>query len=190
MAETGFKPKIRLVAASELAAGRGGGKRGGGERYSEYRSRVKPLSGWLKEQIKASVETPKSIRVLTSEIADSIGMPMKIEKGGAGLHKTSLYWGLKRALFFEGVMVSTGSTTGGQPVLVMRERRPEDRLPRSLLSEDERTRLDAEVLARKAAGEVVEVGKEEEMPEEVKEELGEPGAETGEAGEGGEKPAE
>lgn len=173
------KPKIRLVAASELSSGRGGGKKGSGERYAEYRSRVKPIAGWLRGEIGKAPD--KTVRVLTQEIADAIGMPLKIEKGGAGLHKTSLYWGLKRALFFEDVIVSTGTTQAGAPVLVMRKKGEGDRLPRSLLSEEERTALDAEIAAKKAAviggGGEHEEKEEEVMPDEVKEELGEPGNE-------------
>lgn len=144
---------IKLVETNELKSGRGGGKKGSGERYSKY---VEAVRGGVAEWIADQVSSSKSgvIRVRTSDLAGACGMQLRVGKEGAGLHQTSLYWGFKYALFGEGYVVGTGRTKANEPVLVIRKKGDKDVLPESL---------------RKEMG-------AEEVPEEV------PGAEAEETG--------
>ena len=77
---------------------------------------------FLKQQIEAAPDG--NIRVGVEEIAKAMGM--------TGRHETSIYWGLKYTLFSEGIVVNTGQTKEGAPVLIMREKVEGDKLPDSL----------------------------------------------------------
>lgn len=113
---------IQLVEAEAMKVGRGGGGKAKGEKYAKYRLTIKKIVPFLKENI----EKTETIRVKTDDI--------KKEMGGefAKRHATSIYWGLKYALFHEGIWVTTGKHTDGSDVLVMRDATPEDKLPESL----------------------------------------------------------
>lgn len=113
---------IQLVEPDAMRTGRGGGKRGKGEKYAKYKVAIQKIAPFLKENI----EKKETIRVKTDDL--------KKEMGGefATKHATSVYWGLKYTLFNEGIWVTTGKHTDGSDVLVMREATPDDKLPDSL----------------------------------------------------------
>lgn len=113
---------IKLFEAEDMKTGRGGGKRGTGEKYAKYKSAVAPHIGFLKEGIAAAKDG--SIRVRVADLAKAMGM--------TGKHETSIYWGLKYTLFAEGLVVTTGQTKDNEPVLVIREKQEGDVLPASL----------------------------------------------------------
>lgn len=113
---------IKLFEAEDMKTGRGGGKRGTGEKYAKYKSAVAPHVAFLKEGIAAAKDG--SIRVRVTDLAKAMGM--------TGKHETSIYWGLKYTLFAEGIVVTTGQTKDNEPVLVMREKQEGDVLPASL----------------------------------------------------------
>lgn len=127
---------IPLFDVEDMKTGRGGGKRGTGQKYAKYASAIEPTVGFLKESIAGSKDG--SIRVKVADIAKQMGM--------TGKHETSIYWGLKFSLFQKGIVVTTGQTKDGSPVLVMRERKDGDTLPASL----------AKHLGTAAAGEAAE----------------------------------
>lgn len=113
---------IQLVEPDAMRTGRGGGKRGKGEKYAKYKVAIQKIAPFLKENI----EKKETIRVKTDDL--------KKEMGGefATKHATSVYWGLKYTLFNEGIWVTTGKHTDGSDVLVMRSALPDDKLPDSL----------------------------------------------------------
>lgn len=115
--------ELQLFEPEDMKTGRGGGKRGTGERYTKYTSAIGPHVTWLREQITGSKDG--TIRVKVADLAKAIGM--------TGKHETSIYWGLKYALFQNGVVVATGKTKDDSPVLVMREKKEGDTLPASLV---------------------------------------------------------
>jgi hypothetical protein len=105
-----------------MKTGRGGGKKGTGERYSKYKNAVGPHVSFLKDGIAAAKDG--SIRVRVADLSKAMGM--------TGKHETSIYWGLKYTLFAEGIVVTTGQTKDNEPVLIMREKKEGDVLPASL----------------------------------------------------------
>lgn len=111
---------IKIVPASEVRSGKGGGKRG--IRYAKYALALAPILDDLKEEIKKN----KTIRVMVADIAREMG------KEYVGLNPTSLHWGIKYSLFEEGIVVETGTHKTGEKVLVMRARTEGDILPASL----------------------------------------------------------
>lgn len=113
---------IKLFDADEMKTGKGGGKRGTGEKYSKYKNAIAPHLQFLKDEIEKKADG--MIRVKVDDIAKAMGMPVK--------HPTSIYWGLKFVLFNEGIVVTTGQTIHDEPALVMRKRLPGDTLPDSL----------------------------------------------------------
>lgn len=113
---------IKLFEPEDMKTGRGGGKKGTGERYSKYKNAIAPHVGFLRDGITGSKDG--SIRVRVSDLSKAMGM--------TGKHETSIYWGLKYTLFAEGIVVTTGQTKDNEPVLIMRERREGDVLPASL----------------------------------------------------------
>lgn len=115
--------ELQLFEPEDMKTGRGGGKRGTGERYTKYTSAIGPHVEWVKAQIAASKDG--TIRVKVADLAKAIGM--------TGKHETSIYWGLKYALFGQGIVVATGKTKADEAVLVMREKKEGDTLPASLV---------------------------------------------------------
>lgn len=113
---------IKLFEPEDMKTGRGGGKKGTGEKYAKYRAAIAPHVAFLKQGIEESKD--KQIRVAVDDLAKTMGM--------AGKHETSIYWGLKYTLFAEGIVVTTGQTKDGDAVLIMRERKEGDILPASL----------------------------------------------------------
>ena len=116
------KMDIKLFEPEDMKTGRGGGKKGSGEKYAKYRSAVAPHVAFLKEGIAAAKDG--SIRVRVADLAKAIGM--------TGKHETSIYWGLKYVLFAEDLVVTTGQTKDNEPVLIIREKKEGDILPASL----------------------------------------------------------
>ena len=114
--------EIKLFDAEDMKTGRGGGKKGTGEKYAKYRSAVAPHVQFLKNGIAAAKDG--SIRVKVTDLAKAMGM--------TGKHETSIYWGLKYTLFAEDIVVTTGQTKDNEPVLIMREKKEGDILPASL----------------------------------------------------------
>lgn len=113
---------IPLFEVEDMKTGRGGGKRGTGQKYAKYGSAIEPTVPFLEESIDASKDG--TIRVKVSDIAKQMGM--------TGKHETSIYWGLKFTLFQKGLVVTTGQTKAGDPVLVIRRKKEGDALPASL----------------------------------------------------------
>lgn len=113
---------IPLFDVEDMKTGRGGGKRGTGQKYAKYSSAIEPVVPFLRDSIAAAKDG--TIRVRVTDIAKQIGM--------TGKHETSIYWGLKFSLFQKGLVVTTGQTKGGDPVLVIREKKEGDMLPASL----------------------------------------------------------
>lgn len=114
--------EIKLFEPEDMKTGRGGGKKGGGERYAKYKTAIAPHVEFLKEGISESKDG--NVRVRVADLAKAMGM--------VGKHETSIYWGLKYVLFGEGLVVTTGQTKDGEPVLIMREKVEGDVLPASL----------------------------------------------------------
>jgi hypothetical protein len=85
---------IKLFEPEDMKTGRGGGKRGTGERYVKYKNAIAPHVEFLKESIAGSKDG--SIRVRVEDLAKSMGM--------VGKHETSIYWGLKYTLFEKGIV--------------------------------------------------------------------------------------
>ena len=113
---------IKLFEPEDMKTGRGGGKKGTGEKYAKYRSAIAPHVAFLKEGIAAAKDG--SIRVRVVDLAKAMGM--------TGKHETSIYWGLKYVLFTEELVVTTGQTKDNEPVLIVREKKEGDVLPASL----------------------------------------------------------
>ncbi len=114
--------EIPLVDVEDVKTGRGGGKRGTGQKYAKYGAAAEPLVEFFRESIAGSADGV--IRVKVDDIAKQMGM--------TGKHETSIYWGLKFTLFQKGIVVTTGQTKNGEPVLIMREKKEGDALPASL----------------------------------------------------------
>lgn len=115
--------EIKLFEPEDMKTGRGGGKRGGGEKYAKYKTAIAPHIQFLKDGIAGSKDG--TIRVKVEDLAKAMGM--------GGKHETSIYWGLKYTLFGEGLVVTTGQTKDNEPVLIMREKKEGDTLPASLV---------------------------------------------------------
>lgn len=158
------KMDIKLFDADEMKTGRGGGKRGSGEKYGKYKSAIAPHLEFLRSGIEDSKDG--TIRVKVEDLAKAMGMP--------GKHETSIYWGLKYVLFSEDIVVTTGKTKHDEPVLVMRTKVEGDKLPDSLRKEFEKAETGS--------------GKADETAEAGEAETGDVGtgdeADTGEAGTG------
>ena len=114
--------ELKLFEPEDMKTGRGGGKKGTGERYTKYKNAIAPQLSFLKDGIAGSKDG--SIRVRVVDLAKAMGM--------VGKHETSIYWGLKYVLFSEGLIVTTGQTKDNEPVLIMRSKKEGDLLPASL----------------------------------------------------------
>jgi hypothetical protein len=112
---------IDFVPAEDVRSGRGG-KGANGVRYGKYADAIKPIVPHLKEQISKH----NVIRVKTDDIAKEMGEEFLKR------NKTSIYWGLKSALFREDIVVGNATHRDGSKLLVMRERKEGDVLPNSL----------------------------------------------------------
>jgi hypothetical protein len=113
---------IELVQVNDMKVGRGGGRKGSGERYLKYKRAVVDVVPWIKQQI-AGGET---IRVKASDLAKEMGKDFESK------HPTSFVWAMKYVLFGEGIWVDTGKTNDNKPVLIMRNATENDVLPDSL----------------------------------------------------------
>jgi hypothetical protein len=113
---------IPIVEAAEVRSGRGSATKG--EKYGKYSVGIKKSVPWIKQEIENSAE--KKIFIKSNEI--------KKEMGGEFVKKndTSIYWGLKYALFQEGVVVGQGTHKDNGRLLVFRLANDSDRLPPSL----------------------------------------------------------
>lgn len=78
------------------------------------------------EFLRASIENASDgkIRITIEDFKKDTKMDI-----GTGETYTSIYWRIKYALFAEGFVVTTGQTIKGDPVLVMRFKKPGDILP-------------------------------------------------------------
>lgn len=122
---------VPLVEVEDIKTGRGGGKREKGERYSKYVSAFAGHVEWIKEQISESKDSYARFKVI--DLAKSMGLQLKVNDKGPGLHSTSLYWGVKYAAFYKGFVVTTGQTKANEPILAFRLRTNDDKLPPSLI---------------------------------------------------------
>lgn len=113
---------IPLFDVEDMKTGRGGGKRGTGVKYAKYGAAIESSLNFFRNAIGESKDG--SIRVRVEDVAKQMGM--------TGRHETSIYWGLKYTLFQKGLVVTTGQTKTGDPVLVIREKKEGDILPASL----------------------------------------------------------
>lgn len=114
---------IPLVEADEVRTGRGIA-RTKGEKYGKYMAAIERLVPWIKTQITDSKDG--MIRVKAVEMGKEMGGEFSKR------NPTSLYWGLKFALYHHGVVVDTGTHRDGDKLLVMRSGTEEDKLPPSL----------------------------------------------------------
>lgn len=123
--EPNNKPTItlQLVDAGDVKTGRTIGS-GNGARYNKYTVAIGPHLGWLKESIAKSKDG--NIRVRVKDISAAMGADF-VKKDS-----TSIYWGLKYALYKEWIVVSTGKNNAGDEILIMRTRNETDCLPGSL----------------------------------------------------------
>lgn len=126
---------VPLVEVEDIKTGRGGGKRGKGEKYSKYVAALAGHVEWIKEQISESKDG--YIRIKAIDLAKSIGLQLKVNDKGPGLHPTSLYWGIKYAAFYKGFVVTTGQTKANEPILAFRLKTEADKLPDSLAKGEE-----------------------------------------------------
>ena len=142
---------IPLFSVEDMKSGRGGGKRGSGQKYSKYIDVLAPHVAGLIEAIQNSPHVNAAKQKFIAIKVDEIR-----KLGVTGKHETSVYWGTKYALFGDpekfvdgvGIVVTTGQTKGGDPLLVMRMRTAADKLPPSLVKN-----LGGEVAAGKDAAE-------------------------------------
>lgn len=116
------------VEANEVRTGRGGG-RGKGTKYGKYANAIAPYIDELKELIDESKDG--LVRLKSDDVKKQMGGEF-IAK-----HETSIYWGLKHALFQKGIWVTTGKHINGSHILVIREATPDDKLPDSLTKNSE-----------------------------------------------------
>lgn len=113
---------IPLVEVEDVKTGRGGGRRGTGQKYAKYADALSPLIEFFDKAIAASKDG--TIRMKNADLARQMGMSK---------HETSIYWGVKFQLFQKGIFVTTGQTkVGEEPILIMRKKKEGDVLPASL----------------------------------------------------------
>jgi len=119
---------ITLVDQSDTRIRRGD-RSGKGVRYGRYKTAIKPLIPWIKQQISES-KTGK-ITMKPVDIAEHLGSEFKL------LKPKSLYWALKYVLFFEGIAVYTATMAGKRQVrealITIQFARDDYRLPPSLI---------------------------------------------------------
>jgi hypothetical protein len=113
---------LELVEADQVRSGRGGKTKG--QKYGKYAIAIHKHIPWIQKEIENSKE--KKIVVKAKDMGK--------EMGGEFIKKdaTSIYWGLKYVLFPEGIVVETGTHTGGDKLLILRLADVDDRLPPSL----------------------------------------------------------
>jgi hypothetical protein len=123
---------LDLIDTDELKSGRGGGKKGTGERYTKYRDCIKKkkIDIWIKTKIQSSKDG--IVRVRLAQLAEKCGRKLRASAGGPGLSETGLFWGYKYVFWSEGIKTSQGRTKKEEPVAIFEIRSPDDRLPASL----------------------------------------------------------
>lgn len=114
---------IPLVPVEEVITGRHG-KRTKGQKYGKYVKAIQPYVQWIKDSIEHSKDD--TIRMKIKDLAKELGK--EFDK----LQDTSIYWGLKYALFAEGIVVDQTTHKDNSKILVMRLANEEDTLPPSL----------------------------------------------------------
>lgn len=115
--------EVDLVDVEEVKSRKGGRERGA--KYAKYTQAIKRHVPWIKEEIEKTADG--TIRIKT--------VGLRKELGGEFLKKkeTAIYWGLKYALFKEGIIVDTGSHKDGNKILIIRFATEDDILPPSLI---------------------------------------------------------
>lgn len=123
---------LDLIGTDELKSGRGGGKKGTGERYTKYRDCIKnkKIAVWIKNKIQSSKDG--IVRIRLAQLAEKCGRKLRASAGGPGLSETGLFWGYKYVFWPEGIKTSQGRTKKEEPVAIFELRTPDDRLPASL----------------------------------------------------------
>lgn len=123
---------LDLIGTDELKSGRGGGKKGTGERYTKYRDCIKnkKIDVWIKNKIQSSRDG--IVRVRLAQLAEKCGRKLRVSAGGPGLSETGLLWGYKYVFWPSGIKTSSGRTKKEEPVAIFELRSPDDRLPASL----------------------------------------------------------
>lgn len=138
---------LELVERDDVRAGRGSGKKGKGEKYSKYVKAFGKIADWIKESISESNDG--FVRLKSADLAENMGLKLRLNEKEEGLSSTALYWGTKYAAFHEGLVVTTGETKIKEPILIFRLKTDKDELPPSLSKGD-----------REGEGENVENGEE------------------------------
>jgi hypothetical protein len=119
---------IKILDVSDVSVGRTKGKgKGKGARYTKYRTALQKVLPIFID----GIEKKGTIAVKVSDLAEEMGNEYK------KLHPTSIKWGVKHALFFEGIWSMTGKDKNGDPVILMRAKTDDDVLPDSLQDEPE-----------------------------------------------------
>lgn len=94
------------------------------KRYPEY---AKAISDELLPTIKKGIAESKDgmVRIKINDVTKSLGEDF-ISKS-----QTTIYWGLKYVLFFEEIVVNTGTTKTGEKIFIFRNKKPGEVLPPS-----------------------------------------------------------
>lgn len=123
---------LELLGGDEVKSGRGGGKRGTGERYTKYTECIKKrgIDTWLKKAISKSKDGIARVRL--AQLAEKCGRKLRTSPRGPGLSETALIWGYKYALWADGIKLYQGRTKKEEPVAIFELRNPDDKLPASL----------------------------------------------------------
>ena len=118
---------ITLVDQSDTRIRRGD-RSGKGVRYGRYKTAIKHLIPWIKQEIAKSKSG--KITMKPADMAEHLGSDFKL------LKPKSLYWALKYVLFFEGIAVYTATMAGKKQVrealITIRLVKSDDELPPSL----------------------------------------------------------
>lgn len=121
--ESRIESRIELVGEDDVRT-RGGGRGKKSGKYISYRNAIRSHIPWFKRQI--SVSKDGVIRFRAKDIKNII-------PGTAKKHDTTIYWGLKYAMWHEGDMVVTqGKHKNGDEIFIIRLKKEGDILPPSL----------------------------------------------------------
>jgi hypothetical protein len=145
---------IEFLSAESVRIGRGG--KGSGRKYGRYADAIKPLVPTLK----AGIAKEGTILIKAKDIGKEMGGDFKTK------NETSIYWGLKYSLFFEHIIVETGTHKDGSKVLKMRARDEADILPPSLDKHVAKDDVDSKSNVSEPSDELEIDTEEEEIPEE------------------------
>lgn len=113
---------ISLIDVGEVRVGRGGGN--GKGKYAAYKKALVDIVPIFK----AGIKEKKEVAVGLYELAKEMGP--NFEK----LKESSLKWGIKYALFDEGIWTRSGTDKNNSILLVLRTATEKDVLPSSLQS--------------------------------------------------------